>query len=485
MWSAALGLAGSAFGAMQQSRIARDQMAQQQYQFQKQMELQEMQLGMARDAQRQQAEENAYQREIEQMNRLIAQQEREFQKQSAEENRQQLMEERRQMIERQIQEDREAAKQRQFQLEQLLQNQDLRAEERDFAVKQLEEAKSIASGERDEDMRRFLEEREMAKIERDFVISEYQDYKSQMDAERQQELDVRNQILNQIYGLQNELTGVQSQLGAVPEIAQITEADIAREIERRTAQNISDVDRAATAVASVNEADLIRKGIDLSSTGSARRADIAGQLAAEYQNARARAYDDAMAYITGKSQTMSQNVGDIIDRRSAILGETANVQGAGIDMLQNLRQLPSSADAYRMATAVPSAIYNRNILSANNFRAPVNINSAVYDGTNVGPALAQYRVPSSAAMNVASGVGSSIFNPYSMGIQNPSTYMTNAGQIGNQLLTSATNTANTAYDNAYKASAGFGADMRSFMDDNSNSIDSWFDSKFGTNFASG
>ena len=59
MWSAALGLAGSAFGAMQQSRIARDQMAQQQYQFQKQMELQEMQLGMARDAQRQQAEENA------------------------------------------------------------------------------------------------------------------------------------------------------------------------------------------------------------------------------------------------------------------------------------------------------------------------------------------------------------------------------------------------------------------------------------------
>ena len=215
--------------------------------------------------------------------------------------RNQLTEERRQMIARQVTEDREAAQQRQFQLQQLLDNQRLSTSERDFALAQLEEAKAIASGERDADLRRFHEEREMAKNERDFVIGEYQNYKSQMDLERQQELDIRNQTLNQIYGLQDVLTGVQSQLGIVPEIQHITEADIAREIERRTTQNISDVDRAATAVASVGEADLIRNGIDLSSTGAARRADIAGQLAAEYQTA-ARAYDDAMSYITGKSR---------------------------------------------------------------------------------------------------------------------------------------------------------------------------------------
>ena len=45
MWSAVLGLAGSAFGALQQSQIAQ-QMVQQQYQS-KQMEMQELQLGMA------------------------------------------------------------------------------------------------------------------------------------------------------------------------------------------------------------------------------------------------------------------------------------------------------------------------------------------------------------------------------------------------------------------------------------------------------
>ena len=483
MWSAVLGLAGSALGAASASRTAAAQMAQQQYQFDKQMEMQGLQVGMAIDAQRRQAEENVYQRQIEQMNRLIAGQERNYQKQQASSQRDQLMAERREQIERQIQEDREAAKQRQFQLEQLLQNQDLRAEERDFAIQQLEEAKATASGERDEDLRRFLEERAMAQIERDFVVGEYEDYKRQAEAERQEELAVREQILNQIYGLQDSLTGAQAELGYIPEIQQITEADIAREIERRSGEYTADVDRAATAVASVNEADLIRNGMDLSTTGNRRRADITRQLASEYQDARQRAYDDAMSYIAGKSDTMASNVGNIIDRRAANLGETANVAGAGLAQLQNLRNLPSATDAYRMASALPSAIYNRSVSSANDFRAPVNINSAVYDGISIGPGLASYRVPTSAAMNLSSGVSSAIFNPYSVGIPNPQSYMQNAGQIGNQLLSSSTTSANNAYNNAYKASAGFGSDMRSFMDDNSSSIDKWFDSKFGTSFA--
>ena len=478
-WSAALGLAGSAFGAISASRTARAQMAQQQYMFDKQMELQELQVGMARDAQRRQVEENAYQRQIEQMNRLIASQEREYQREQSEEYKEQLMAERRAVIERQIQEDREAARQRQFQLEQLLQNQDLRAEEREFAIEQLNEAKAVASGERDEDMRRFLEEREMAKIERDFVLDEYNKLQDQALLEREQDLAIRNQVLAQVGQMQDAVQGASQQLGYVPEIPQLTEEDIAREIRRREADYISDVDRAADRVASVGEAELIRRGIDESTTGTARRGEIASRLAEEYQNARQRAYDDAMNYITGKSCAMASNVGDIIKRRSSILGETADVAGAGLNVLQRLPSVASAQNAYGMATRAPSAIYNRNVSSANDFRAPVSIGSAVYDRSNVGPALAQFRVPPSAASNAGMNVGSQIFNPYSVSIPNPSTYMTNAGSIGNQLLTSATSSANTAYNRAYDASSGFGSDMRSFLDDNSSSIDGFFNDLFG------
>jgi hypothetical protein len=463
MFSAVLGLAGSAIGAISASNTAKAQMAQQQYQFDKQMELQQLQMGMALDAQRRQSEENAYQRQIEQMNRLIANQEREYNKQQSEEYKAQLMEERRAQIERQVLEDQEAAKVRQFQIEQLLQNQDLRADEREFALQQLAEAKSVAAGERADDMRRFLEDRAKAEMERDFVIGEYQDYKATADQERADELAVRNAILAQIGGLQNTLAGTQASLGPAPTIDALTQADIDAEIARRMDQNMSDVDRAATAVASVGEADLIRKGIDLSSTGQSKRAQIAGAIADKYQQARSAAYDDAMRYITGQSSALQGNASALMQLRQAILAETGGVAGAGLDQMQNLRALPSAAGAYQMATSVPSSIYNRNVASANDYRAPVSINSAVYDQINPGVGMAQYRVPSTAATMSGTQIGSSIFNPYNVSIPNPTTYMSNVGTIGNQLLSSATSSANQAATNAYNASSGFGKSMFDFL----------------------
>lgn len=457
MFAEILGLGASLIGSAQANSQANAQLAFQQYQFRQQMEMQRANMAMARDAQRRQTEENEYQRQIEQMNRLMAQQERQFQIQQNADYKNQLMAERREQIERQILEDKEAAKQREFQLQQLLQNQELRAEERDFAIQQLNEAKAIAAGERDDDMRRFMEEREMAKIEREFVINEYNDFKMQAQAERDQELAVRNQILGGINDLQFALYNTQQELGQAPQVAQLTQADIDREISRRQGQYESDIDRAADRVASVNEADLIRAGLDASSPGGRRRADITAQIGQEYQNARSRAYDDAMSYITGRTSALDQNVANIMANRGSILQETAGVAGAGLDQLQNIRQLPTATGAYQMAPNIRSAIYNRGISSANNYSAPVAIGSAVYDGINVGPSIAQYRVPATAAYNQAAGVGSAIFNPYNVGMTAPGQYMTNAGQIGNQLLSSSTNMYNSAADRAYQASSGFGS----------------------------
>ena len=58
MFSAVLGLAGSAIGAASASRDAAAARAQQDYQFRKQQDLQEANLGMMRDARREQRMEN-------------------------------------------------------------------------------------------------------------------------------------------------------------------------------------------------------------------------------------------------------------------------------------------------------------------------------------------------------------------------------------------------------------------------------------------
>ena len=472
-FSAVLGLAGNVIGAMQASRDAAAARAQQDYQFRQQMDLQRLNLGMMRDAQRDQREENAYQREMERMNRRIREQERDFELQQLRQNQDALMEQRRMDIERQILEDKEAAKLQQFNLENLLKRQDIAEEERAFAVEQLEQVKAIAAGERDDDMRRFLEERAMAQIERQYLMDQYENAQRQAMAERNEQLATRDEIFQNIYGYQAALNQTAAGLGMIPEIERVTGADIASEIDRRSAQYQSDVDRAADRVASVNEAALIRSGLDESTPGTARRGDIAARIANEYQSARNRAYDDALKYITGETGLLASNVNDIMKRRSGILAETANVAGAGIDQMMKVPQAASAVDATRYASLVPSGIYNRSISSANNFRAPVNINSAAVAGT-LTPGIADYNRPTSLVNNAGFNIDSAIFNPYGVTVNDPNTYLGNAQSIGNNLYNAAATSAQNAQANAFKASQGFGTSFNKFLNDQSSTEGSWF-----------
>ena len=471
-FSAVLGLAGNVIGAMQASRDAAAARAQQDYQFRQQMDLQRLNLGMMRDAQRDQREENAYQREMERMNRRIREQERDFELQQLRQNQDALMEQRRMDIERQIQEDKEAAKIQQFNLENLLKRQDIAEEERAFAVEQLEQVKAIAAGERDDDMRRFLEERAMAQIERQYLMDQYENAQRQAMAERNEQLATRDEIFQNIYGYQAALNQTAAGLGMIPEIERVTGADIASEIDRRSAQYQSDVDRAADRVASVNEAALIRSGLDESTPGTARRGDIAARIANEYQSARNRAYDDALKYITGETGLLASNVNDIMKRRSGILSETANVAGAGIDQMMKVPQAASAVDATRYASLVPSGIYNRSISSANNFRAPVNINSAAVTGT-LTPGIADYNRPTSLVNNAGFNIDSAIFNPYGVTVNDPNTYLGNAQSIGNNLYNAAATSAQNAQANAFKASQGFGTSFNKFINDSASTEGSW------------
>lgn len=480
-FSTVMGLAQvgtSLFGALGANRRANQQYQLQMQQLQNQREMQEMQYGLARNAERRQQEENAYLREIEQMNRSIQQQERLFQLQELEEYKDQVMAERRREIDRQIEADKEAARIQEFRLNQLLQQQDLAAEEREFAVQQLRNAQSVASGERDEEMRRFLEDRETAKIEREFLMGEYQGALARAQDEQARDLALRDQIMGRVDGLRSTLQEAQAGLGDIPEVARLTPGDIDAEVRRRQEQYMSDVDRAADRVASVNEADLIRSGLDRSSPGTARRGEVASRLAQEYQNARQRAYDDALAYISGEQNALNTNLEAILGRRGAVLDETAGVEGTGIDTLLNLPSVQSTVDATRLASMVPSSIIDRQIASANDYRAPVGINTARVDGLNaMTPGIAQnFRVGSSAAVNpqFAQALQSGVYQPQRLSLSQPSTYYNQAFGTGDRMLETTTNMYDNAQARSQEASQAFGSSLAGFLNNNADTIDGWF-----------
>ena len=175
------------------------------------------------------------------------------------------------------------------------------------------------------------------------------------------------------------------------------------EVGRRTTQYMSDVDRAAEMVSSQGQADLIRRGMDVSTLGSDERAAMAARLSNEYQGARDRAYDDALGYISGRSNAMSQNVGAIMDRRSGILSETAGIGGTELGYLQNMRAAPSATGAYQMAGQMGSGILDRNISSAGGFSAS-GLNSGLYDSSNM--MSSSYGAGDYNLMNLAGGIGS-------------------------------------------------------------------------------
>jgi len=400
------------------------------------------------------------------------------------------------LAERQALMDEEAREMQLYRLREAARNRDLVASEREFAKMLLGQAQDVAGTERDEQMARFLEDRETRADERQFVVDQYEDYLRQAQAERDAEMGIREQILAGADDLQSRLEATASQLGYVPEIEQITPEMIEAEVARRTGEYQADVDRAAEAVASVNEADLIRAGLDASTGGTQRRGEIAARLAQEYQNARTRAYDDAMGYISGRSNAMATNVGNIMDRRAAILGETANIGGAELGILQNLRQLPSATGAYQMAANIGSGILDRNIVSANNYSAPIAVTSGLYDASNamtsgmsnydynlmnlmsgiksgnnysspvaigsaiydgnIGGNYASTLSPSSSASTAGLNLGSSVLAPYNQTFQNPMTYLGNANSYNNSIISGLVGQYNQGYSRLTDASSHFG-----------------------------
>lgn len=433
----------------------------QQEQMRRQQDMQMFQMGMGQDQMRQMMEENAYRRMIEQQNRTQLGQERQFQMQEYAKNSEQLKSEREYMISRQLLADQEAAKQRQFQLEEYLQSKTLAADERKQALKMLEETKAIAKGERDDDLKRYYTNQQQRLDERDYAMRNYRAMQDRLVGERQYDIQGRNKVEGRLDNLYQTMQRTRAGLGDMPSVRQFTEEEIAAEEARRRDLGIKLVDRAADKVASINEANLIRSGIDSGNAGVNKRAEITAQISDLYDRAAMQARDEALKYIGGVQGTLYAGYDKELARRQAMLGEVGGVEGTGIAQLMQLKDPRSAVDFNFMQT--PSGVYDRDILSANNYNAPMQINSAVMNAPQLPFGMANTMNMPSAISTGWGNIVSGITGPSQSQFVNPQGFFNTASELGNSMFNWANQNYSDASAQAAAAAAASGASMQNLL----------------------
>lgn len=478
MFSALLGLAGAGFGAwasMQSANAAAEaamyQASLQDQAMRRQQDMQMFQMGMGQDQMRRMMEENNYRRLIEQQNRSIMNQERQFQLGEYAKNSEQVKAEREYMLSRQLMADQEAAKQRQFQLEEYLQNKSLAADERKQALAMLAEAKAIAKGERDDDLKRYYTAQQQRLDEREFAMRQLQTMQDRMVGERQYDIGNRNKIEGRINDLYQTLQRTRAGLGDMPTVRQFTEEDFANEEARRRDLGLKLVDRAADKVASINEANLIRSGIDSGSAGVNKRAEITAQISDLYERAAMQARDEALKYITGVQGSLYAGYDKELARRSALLGEVGGVESTGISQLMQLKDPRSAVDNSYLQ--LPSGSYDRGIVSAGNFQSPLAVNSAVINAPQLPYGMANTLAIPSATNSGWSSIASAVTGPSQSQFVNPQGFFNTASEIGNSMLNIYNQNWSDAQNRAAAASAAAGGSIQNFISGLGGFWDQW------------
>jgi hypothetical protein len=376
-------------------------------------------------------------------------------------------------------------------------NRELLQDERNFARELLADARSTADREAQADLDRFTTARNQRMDERDFLVDQYELSLMQAQREREEERMIRELQMRGADRLRDGLEDFASELGYVPEIMEVTPEMIEEEARIRGDEYAADIDRAAQMVASSGQADLIRSGLDVSTTGDDLRGKIAARLGQEYEGARRRAYDHAVKYISGVANTTNSQVAAELDRRNAMMAEKAGILTSDLNILQNLRTLPSSVGAYQQAGNIASGVYDRGVTSAaytapvalssalydssgligsnysnadynlmnllsgissaGNYTSPVGISSGIYDNMLAGSSLGSTLNYGSGASTAGMNVMSSILNPYNQTLSNPNAYYTSAVGSQNNYISSLMGNYNSWADGISDSFSNFGS----------------------------
>ena len=136
-----------------------------------------------------------------------------------------------------------------------------------------------------------------------------------------------------------------------------------------------------------------------------------------------------------------------------------------------MQSLYSATGAYQLLSGTPAGILDRGISSANNYRAPVNINSAVYDSIMPIWSCKLYETITTADTQ-GFNVRSAIYNPYMAQL--------GTNMVGNPMAAYTANAANanalarSSADAAAAAGRAVGQSFNSFYNNNiSRALDKW------------
>lgn len=392
-------------------------------------------------------------------------------------------------------------------------NRELLQDERNFARELLADARSTADREAKADLDRFTTARDQRMDERDFLIDQYELSLMQAQREREEERMIRELQMRGADRLRDGLEDFASELGYVPEIMKVTPEMIEEEARIRGDEYAADIDRAAQMVASSGQADLIRSGLDVSTTGDDLRGKIAARLGQEYEGARRRAYDDAVKYISGVANTTNSQVNAELDRRNAMMAEKAGILTSDLNILQNLRTLPSSVGAYQQAGNIASGVYDRGVTSAaysapvalssalydssgligsnysnadynlmnllsgissaGNYTSPVSISSGIYDNMLAGSSLGSTLNYGSGASTAGMNVMSSILNPYNQTLSSPNSYYSSSTGSQNNYISSLMGNYNSWAGGVSDSFSNFGSLLGDFSLDSENGGWAW------------
>lgn len=396
-------------------------------------------------------EQRAYLRQQDALNRQIADRERQQAFEIYFQNNARLQEERDYFMQRQEFLDKQAAQERAEQLGYMLQNQMIAAEERDFALQELARAQQIAQGERDEELRIFYDNQFRAEAERQYAIDQFERAQGIAADERSQEERIRDSLEGQLTSFQDELRRVQEGLGDIRRLDPLTQEQIDAQVGRYRDTARDSYNEVIEQMASMNEADLRRRGIAATDPGDTR-SRMAQRLADDLAATQMQAEQQALAYISGERGLLFDDIQQDIATRNAILGETANVGLAGFDQRRGLMNALPSAN---VAAPVPigSSVLQQRFGTAN-VNAPVPIGSSQFSG----------QLPSSIGtqLNLPSAVQGG-FNPPSATV-NPSSSTNLSSQLLGNLLSGYQNMA-TSYGNrandALKAAGDYSEDSYS------------------------
>lgn len=422
------GMIGGISSAQQNAAIAREELELRRASQRDQKDMAMLQYGIGLDQLKRERESERYLREENARKQQYLDQEYGLRLDSQRARATQSMAERDYMLNRQVALDRASAQQREFQLNQLLRNQDMSQAERAYAIQMLEDARATAAGERDEDLNRYYQEREQALSEREFSIDELRRTQDIARQERLEDVRIRDRVLNQSDMLRNALFETFGELGEGPAAPRMTQAMLDSEIGRREDRAMADADRAIDRVASIGEADLMRRGVERSSGAIAKRSEIAERGSQIYAQAREKARDEAFKYMAGVQDSLFRDYEGQLKQRSVAIQDTEKAYGTGMDIARMLPQ-PGSANNYRSPVDVRTGVYARQTRSGNDFRAPINVGTGIYD-RDIGLGMAAtIGIPSAAdamVLNPGSRVNGGYANP---GITSPSGFMSSMAQL--------------------------------------------------------